>query len=94
MVRDGSTSEWVSAISGVPQGSILGPFLFLIFINDMPDCKDHSILSLFADDAKCFRTINNIKACERLQRALNSLYECSQVFELNFNVLKCRPIVL
>ena len=92
MVLDGSTSEWVPVTSGVPQGSILGPLLFLLFINDMPDCTEPSILSLFADDVKCFRIINNIKDCEQLQRDLNSLYEWSQVWKLNFNVLKCKVL--
>ena len=43
------------------------------FYNDMPDCAEHSVLSLFADDAKCFRKINNVDDCERLQHDLNSL---------------------
>ena len=60
VVLDGSTSDWVPVTFGVPQGSILGPLLFLLFINDMPDCTEHSILSLFADDAKYFRIIKNI----------------------------------
>ena len=58
----------------------------------MPDCTEHSILSLFADDAKCFRIINNIEDCEQLQRDLNSLYEWSQIWKLNFNVLKCKVL--
>ena len=79
VVLDGVSSDIVPVTSGVPQGSILGPLLFILFINDMPDCAEHSILSLFADDAKCFRKINNVDDCERLQHDLNSLYEWSQV---------------
>ena len=45
-----------------------------------------------ADDAKCFRILNNIEDCEELQRDLNSLYEWSQVWKLNFNVLKCKVL--
>ena len=75
MVLDGVSSEFVPVTSGVPQGSILDPLLFLLFINDMRDCIEHSILSLFTDDAKCFRKINNVDDCERLQHDLNSLYE-------------------
>ena len=87
MVLDGVSSEFVPVTSGVPQGSILSPLLFLLFINDMPDCAEHSILSLFADDAKCFRKINDVDDCEQLQHDLNSLYEWSQVWKLNFHVI-------
>ena len=92
MVLDGVSSELVPVTSGVPQGSILRPLLFLLFISDMPDCAEHSILSLFADDAKCFWKIINVDDCERLQHDLDSLYEWSQVWKLNFNVIKCKVI--
>ena len=90
MVLDGVSSEFVPVTSGVPQGSILGSLLFLLFINDMPDCAEHSILSLFANDAKCFRKIKIVYDCERLQHDLNSLYEWSQVWKLHFIVIKCK----
>ena len=92
VVLDGVSSEFVPVTYGVPQGSILGPLLFLLFINDMPDCAKHSILSLFADDAKFFLKIINVDDCERLQHDLNSLYEWSQVWKLNFNVIKCKVV--
>ena len=66
VVLDGVSSQFVLVTSGVPQGSILGPLIFLFFINDMADCTEHSILSLFDDDVKCFRKINNLD-CSTIQ---------------------------
>ena len=53
VVKEGAKSTWLSVTSGVPQGSILCPLLFLIYINDMLDVVPFCSISLFADDAKC-----------------------------------------
>ena len=74
--------------SGVPQGSILGPLLFLLFINDLPDSIKSRVL-LFADDAKCYRSISSITDCLELQEDLNSLSFWSNTWNLHFNALKC-----
>lgn len=74
VVIDGISSEWLSVTSRVPQGSIFGPALFVLFINDMPGVvSKSSALALFADDAKCFRAINSDMTCFALQAHLNNL---------------------
>ena len=68
---NGIFSSWQSVLSGIPQGSILGPLLFIIFINDLAEmCDKESKLYLYADDAKIFSHICNIKDKENLQSGL------------------------
>ena len=59
-------------ISGIPQGSVIGPLLFVIFINDLPDVIKHSHILLFADDMKLFNPIYNEESCNNLQKDLLS----------------------
>jgi hypothetical protein len=92
VVVEGFNSDWLPVISGVPQGSILGPLLFLLYINDMPSVVQHASLALFADDSKCYKTIKNISDCEHLQTDIDALYAWSRTWDLNFHPSKCQII--
>jgi len=86
---NGSISDQLPVISGVPQGSILGPLLFLIFVNDLPTSASSSKIFLFADDTKCLKTVNTYSDCLSLQSDLHNLTMWSQRWSLNFNAAKC-----
>ena len=74
VVVDGEVSNWKSVLSGVPQGSVLGPILFLIYINDLDDDITSKVLK-FADDTKVFRKIKSDADRQHLQVDLNKLIE-------------------
>lgn len=87
-----SFSKKYDVSSGVPQGSVLGPFLFLIFINDLPKfLKDVEYL-MFADDLKIFRTIKNSIDIEKLQYNIDNLLKWCKINDMNLNVNKCSVI--
>ena len=82
-------SEWVSVISGIPQGSILGPLLFIIYINDLVDnCNSGSNVYLYADDAKLFRYVTGDADVAALQADLNSLHNWITRWLLKLNIDK------
>ena len=81
---DGCTSGWLSVKSGVPQGSILGPLLFLLYINDLPTAINYNNVALFADDTKFYSQVSNINSCLNIQKDLDSLYEWSLKWQLKF----------
>ncbi len=77
-------SEWLDVLSGVPQGSVLGPLLFLIYINDMPELVHH-YCKLFADDTKLLAVIKNAADLEFLQDDLDKLVLWSKKWQMLFN---------
>lgn len=81
---NGTFTEWVDVISGVPQGSVLGPILFLIFINDICD-NIESEINLFADDTKIYNFDS-----DALQKDLKSLLDWAHKWGMEFNNDKCK----
>ena len=74
--------------SGVPQGTVLGPLLFLVFINDLPH-NIHSEVRLFADDCVIYREIKNELDHTQLQDDLHTLVKWQDTWQLHFNIKKC-----
>lgn len=87
--RNGEKSDWVEVTSGIPQGSVLGPLLFVIFINDMP-ALIRCLMRMFADDAKMFYPVPTTRECEIVQADLYVLSDWSAIWQLPFNCLKCK----
>ena len=75
--------------SGIPQGSNLGPLLFLLFINDLPNYIQNASLLILADDWKLSYTINNLSDCFILQTDLNNFAYCSHINHLPLQTGKC-----
>jgi hypothetical protein len=83
------TSNRKEVTSGIPQGSVLGPILFVIYINDLPEAVE-SEAYLFADDTKIFRVINSLEDQQILQNELVKLEKWSDTWLLKFHPEKCK----
>ena len=89
VIVNGSKSSWTPVTSGIPQGSVLGPLLFVCYINDMPE-NITSTAYMFADDTKVCRNIRTHIDREVLQSDLRCLEDWSRKWQLRFNAGKCK----
>ena len=92
-VIDGHSSGWSEVTSGVPQGSILGPLLFLVYINDFPLAVKCNC-GLFADDSILHRKVTSESDCEDLQTELQSAYDWCNSWLVTLKSEKCKVLHL
>ena len=95
VVLDGFSSGWQIIDAGVPQGSVLGPFLFPIYINDIVDDLDCNI-KLFADDTSLYVIVdeqNYIQAADMLSTDLSHIHNWSQNWVIKFNLNKTESVL-
>jgi hypothetical protein len=91
---NGISSTWHDVLNGIPQGSVLGPILFIIYINTLPDQVLDSDIFLFADDTKIFRKVNTEEDQHKLQMDINRMYNWTQESLLKFHPDKCNVLRL
>ena len=95
VVVDGAFSETTPVISGVPQGSVLGPLLFLVYINCVSSLPltSGSRITMYADDILLFKPINCPEDYRNLQEDINAISECTSACHLTLNASKCKYLI-
>ena len=89
VVLGNSSSNWAPITSGVPQGSVLGPTLFIIYINDLPE-HVHNVCKMYADDTKIIAPVATENDRFRLQEDINSITNWTRLWKMELNVNKCK----
>ena len=93
VIVNGSESSWAPILSGIPQGSILGPILFSLFVNDIPG-QVKSLISMFADDTKVSIPLSSADSMFQLQEDLWILEDWAKAMMMKFHPLKCKVLHL
>ena len=96
VVLNGKESSIIDVVSGVPQGSVLGPLLFLLYINDsvQEPLSDGTLISLYADDILMYRIINCVRDYKMLQSDIDTVSRWVDINELALNHIKCKYMVV
>ena len=92
VIVEGQQSRWKSVVSGIPQGSVIGPILFVCFINDLPTKVKYNVCKLFADDCKLYGVVDLSSSTSTIQSDLNDLSNWSEDWQLPFNATKCKAV--
>ena len=90
-ILNGTNSDHIAVSSGVPQGSVLGPILFLTYINDLPE-QVRSRVWLFADDTAMYLALDKHADSEILQKDLEILENWEKLWDMSFNPSKCQVL--
>ena len=93
VVVNGVKSDWAPVVSGVPQGTVIGPLLFSLHINDITADIDSEI-RLFADDCVCYREIKDKEDILKLQRDIDRLGNWARKWGMRFQPVKCNMVQL
>ena len=91
VVLNGNSSDELQVLSGVPQGSVLGLILFLLYINDLPDSLQSQV-RLFADDTAVYLTVKGQDDNQKFQNDLDILQEWEREWDMEFNPSKCQVV--
>lgn len=93
VVFDGASSQWAPVTSGVQQGSLLGPLLFTIFFNDLPNTSEGIVTTaLYVDDTKILNCIGSEEDCKTLQTTLSKMEHWSKENNFCFNASQCKTL--
>ena len=93
VVVKGVKSDWAPVVSGVPQGTVLGPLLFSLHINDITSDIESEI-RLFADDCVCYREIKNVEDTVKLQKDIDRLGSWARKWGMRLQPVKCNMMQL
>ena len=89
MVIGGHFSKWLPVLSGVPQVSILGPLLYILYIDDLHAVVKSSSLKIYADDVALYAEVSSYEDCVELQDNLNHVHAWSLMWQLTLSPSKC-----
>ena len=93
VIINGQKSDWLPVRSGVPQGSVLGPLLLVLYIDSLHHSVTNSTLKVFADDVTVYKVVASASDCQLLQDDLSCLYDWTVAWQVRLNPAKCEAAI-